>query len=24
MVRCPSCGEWNDEEASYCTRCGYG
>jgi uncharacterized RDD family membrane protein YckC len=22
MTRCPSCGEWNDEEASYCRRCG--
>ena len=23
MVRCPSCGEWNKEEASYCRRCGH-
>lgn len=22
MARCPSCGEWNDEDASYCRRCG--
>ena len=23
MVRCPSCGEWNQDDASYCRRCGY-
>ncbi len=22
MVRCPSCGEWNQDDASYCSRCG--
>jgi len=22
MVRCPSCGEWNQDDASYCRRCG--
>jgi uncharacterized RDD family membrane protein YckC len=23
MVRCPSCGEWNEDDASYCRRCGH-
>jgi len=23
MARCPSCGEWNQDDASYCRRCGH-
>ena len=23
MVRCPSCGDWNEDDASYCRRCGH-
>jgi len=23
MVLCPSCGDWNEDDASYCRRCGH-